>query len=126
MTQGNILDDPDLEDRIRDRGASIATTEAAVTKAAKKLADPEAAAWAEDALAALRAVATRQGTLTGDDVWQQLGTVDERFGSQMGVVFRRAKREKLIAPTGGFVESQRASRHRSGIRIWQSLIQASS
>ena len=122
MTQPSLLDDATLEDRILDRSEAHKQTEAGVKKAAKKLADPEALAWREAALLALERVALRARLVTGDGVWQELGDVDERYGSQMGLVFRIAKRLGWIAPTGGFIESQRPSRHRSGIRVWNSLV----
>lgn len=122
MTQPNLLDDETLEGRIRDRAASRQQAEAGVAKAGRKLASPAGGAWRLQAIIALTAVARRQQTLTGDDVWQEMGEVDERYGSQMGLVFRYGQKQGLIRSTGGFIESQRPSRHRSGIRVWASLV----
>lgn len=123
MTQPSLLDDATLSQRILDRAEAAKQTEAGVRKAAKKMDDPACVAWKAEALDALYAVARRQETLTGDDVWKELGAVDERFGSQMGLVFRLAKKGGAIASTALFQESQRPSRHRSGIRVWRSLLQ---
>ena len=124
MTQPSLLDDATLERRILDRAAAVAETEAGVRKAAKKIANPAAEAWQASALAALQRVAAQRETLTSDDVWQALGEVDERYASQMGLVFRAAKKAGLIASTALFQESQRPSRHRCGIRVWHSLIRS--
>lgn len=122
MTQPSLLDDAKLEDRILDRAKSRTATEGGIRTAARKLADPAALAWQAKAIDAMRAVALKQQTFTSDDVWQALGVVEERFGSQMGIVFRLAKRRGWIASTARFQESLRPSRHRCGIRIWQSLM----
>ena len=122
MTQESLLDDPLLEQRILDRAEAVRQTEAGIAKAAHKLEDERGAAWRAEALAAVRRVAERQEALTGDDVWQELGAVSEFYSAQIGIVFRQAKKLCYIETTAQFVESQRPARHRSGIRVWRSLV----
>ena len=121
MTQRSLLDDPTLEQRILDKAEAGRQTEAGVIRVGKKFADPEALEWRARALDALHVVARRQAELTGDDVWQQLGEVDDRYAAAMGPIFRMAAKAGVITSTGRFVESQRPSRHRCGIRVWRSL-----
>lgn len=123
MTQPSLLDDATLEQRILDKAEASRQTEAGVAKAKKKLQGIQGGGWRLGAIVALEAVARRQAELTGDDVWAELGEVDPRYGAQMGVVFRFAQGQGLIKSTGRFVESKRPSRHRSGIRVWASLVQ---
>ena len=122
MTQPNLLDDPTLAQRILDKAEARVQTEAGVAKAERKLKHDPGAGWRLTATDALIRVARRQPELTGDDVWQELGEIDERFAGQMGCVFREAMKQQLVVKTGAFVESARPSRHRSGIRVWASKI----
>ena len=124
MTQQSLLDDDTLQRRILDKAEAGRQTEAGVRRVRKRLVDPEALEWRARALEALRTVARRQAELTGDDVWQQLGEVDERYAAAMGPIFRMAAKAGAIASTGRFAESTRPSRHRCGIRVWRSLIQS--
>ena len=122
MTQQSLLDDDTLQQRILDKAEAWRQTEAGVRRVGKRLVEPEAIEWRERALDALHTVARRQAELTGDDVWQQLGEVDERYAAAMGPIFRMAAKAGVITSAGRFVESQRPSRHRCGIRVWQSLV----
>jgi hypothetical protein len=103
----------------------IASVEAelGVAHAEKKLERPSGEDWLLKATKAIHRVARSQELLTVDDVWRELGEVNEDdFKSQMGVAFRIAKKDGVIAFNGTYSESIRPTRHRSPIRVWRSLI----
>lgn len=76
------------------------------------------------ALDAVFRVASFRKEFVSDDVWvaldgQAAGRADNRA---LGPVMRRAQGLGWIAPTGMFVLTAQARRHRSPVRVWRSLI----
>ena len=103
---------------------STVETELGIAHAEKKLERPTGGTWMELATKAIHRVARQQELLSVDDVWRELGTVEneDEFSSQMGVAFRNAKRDGVIAFNGTYTESIRPTRHRSPLRVWRSLL----
>jgi hypothetical protein len=104
---------------------STVETELGIARAEKKLERPTGEAWMVQAVKAINRVARRQELLTCDDIWNELGehAADENaYKSQMGVAFRNAKRDGIIAMNGTYSESIRPTRHRSPVRVWRSLL----
>lgn len=99
-------------------------TELGIAHAEKKLERPTGPDWMVLATKAIHRVARAQELLTVDDVWAELGTVENEdvFSSQMGVAFRNAKKDGVIAFNGTYTESIRPTRHRSPLRVWRSLL----
>ena len=103
---------------------SAIETEEGIAHAEKKLERPTGPDWITLATKALHRVARAQELLTSDDVWHELGNADnpDNYRAQMGVVFRLAKRDGVIAFNGTYTEGVRASHHRAPIRVWRSLL----
>lgn len=80
------------------------------------------ARWLEGAYQIAVGIAQRQRRFTTDDVWAALAHTDlvthEHRG--MGAVTRRIQREGIAWPTGEYIPSVRAVRHRGPIQVWQS------
>jgi hypothetical protein len=80
------------------------------------------AAWLDESLPILRAIAERQPTLTTDDVWTALLSPPRDPRTGMSTLMRTAAREGLIAQTE---DTQQTIRQTSGgrrVRIWRSLV----
>lgn len=100
-------------------------TEAGIGRAALKLESPEGHNWLSATMDALHALVMRQPELTADDVWEERrgqGEDESAYRSQMGIAFRQAKDWGWIRFSGRSIESRRAPRHRSMIRVWRSLL----
>jgi hypothetical protein len=80
-------------------------------------ADP---GWYERALAALHALAGRQGTVTADDLWALVEP--PREPRALGAVLREGRRNGWVVPTEKTVKSARAANHARPIRVWRSLV----
>jgi hypothetical protein len=103
-------------------GSSVVEAEVGIALATKKLERPDGPAWLADAVEAIRSVARSRLRFTCDDVWAAMGGGEETYRSQMGIAFRVAKRAGLIEVDGTYLESRRAPRHRSPVRVWRSLM----
>lgn len=79
------------------------------------------AAWVDETVEVLFAIASRQRFLTSEDVWAARRSTP-REGRAMGAVMTRGKTLKWIAPTPDFVPSVIAHHHANPTRIWRSLI----
>lgn len=79
-------------------------------------ADPT---WLDRAKVAIARLAEEVDTLTGDDLWRYVEKPAEPRAA--GVVFRWARTQGLIEPTGEFVPTTQATSHASPSRVWKSL-----
>lgn len=94
--------------------ASVVARVSAVNRA------PADADWSLRALAAVKAVARGQNTLTTDDLWKIVEPPEEPRA--MGSVMRTAVRAGWISKTDRTVESTRSDCHRRPLAVWRSLI----
>ena len=82
-------------------------------------------AWLEKSYEVLCEVASRQATLTADDVWSAISRTAMPYcheRSALGIAFRRARRDGIIALDVATKESQRPGAHRRPCRQWKSLV----
>jgi hypothetical protein len=103
-------------------GEVRAVTAKAIAKAEKPLSTPEGRHFREIANNALRRVAERQTELTTDDVWSEIGTVIDKFASQIGIVMRDGAKSGVITITDRTRKSERPSRHANRLPVWQSKL----
>ena len=74
------------------------------------------AAWLDEALATVLAVARTHAEFTGADIWQA-GLEKPEEPRRLGVVMRLATTQGLIAPTGRYRKSAIPSQHRQPLQI---------
>lgn len=106
--------------RARERRAYVKTEEA--IERAEAHADP---VFLGEAGRAISDIATKQPTVTSDDVWDELdrrGVSGPREPRALGPVFRAAARSSVIKKTHRTVDSRREQRNRGSVRVWESLI----
>lgn len=88
-------------------------------------ADP---AWMRCAITAVRATATRRGTLTTDDVWDTINAtypgVSTHENRALGAVMRIAARQGWIKPSGTYRPTKRRGAHKRPVAVWFSCIQS--
>ena len=81
--------------------------------------------WRTFTLQCLQDIARRQGSLTSEDVWDQMreyGTWPQVHDNRaMGGIFRLAAAAEWIQPTESWVNARRMA-HRRPLRIWQSRL----
>lgn len=81
--------------------------------------------WKVDADYAISRLATRQETITADDVWDvldDLGSGDPPEKRAIGPRFNAAARDGIIERTERTRKSRHPSRHKGDVRVWRSLI----
>lgn len=104
---GDVFDE-ELSERARDIG--IARVEASTDE------------WQSEAVTTIREIATKQVSLTTDDVWAELGRDDDIEGRAMGAAMRMAAKLGYIRRTNTTQKSVRVACHRRDLRIWESLL----
>lgn len=97
----------------------LADGEVARDDAIAQASEHAAEEWKTAARNAIRAIASTQPELTGDDLWRLVDKPAEPRAS--GAIFRWAAAEGLIAPTDRFVPTTQATSHASPSRVWRSL-----
>lgn len=75
--------------------------------------------WCEQALEAVREIATRKEEFTADDVWELVGAPPEP--RNMGNVMRKAQRECYCESTDRTV-ARKDNKHGDQLRVWRSLL----
>jgi hypothetical protein len=80
--------------------------------------------WLVAADYAVAKVALRKAQLTADDVWEVLDGMDVATHEKraLGPVMDRAAKDGIIANTGTYIKSRRASRHKGPVAVWKSRI----
>lgn len=78
--------------------------------------------WQQEAVAALRQLATRLPELTTDDLWRVLERPDDLEPRAMGAAMRSAVRAGIVERTDRTRKSERVACHRRDVRVWRSLI----
>ncbi len=77
-------------------------------------------AWKDKAWLVVQQLAAKKTPFTPDDVWET-GLERPREPRALGPVMMRAVKQKLIEPTGEWVNSRQASQHATPIRVWIGL-----
>lgn len=108
--QGVGADVFDAEQSERARDIGIARVEASTTE------------WQSEAITTIREIATKQPTLTTDDVWHELGRDENLEGRAMGAAMQMAAKLGYIRRTNTTQKSVRVACHRRDLRIWESLL----
>jgi hypothetical protein len=75
--------------------------------------------WKEVAYNAVLLTARMRLTFTADDVWDRIEDVTTHEPSALGPVMLRASRKGCIVPTGRYVPTRNARRHRD-LKEWRS------
>lgn len=80
--------------------------------------------WMAAALRAGRSIASRQVTLTTDDIWADLGFrgLDTREHRAMGAVVRMLVKAGVLAHSGRYTKSVRQECHARPIPVWRSSV----
>ncbi len=88
---------------------------------ALRVLEVSASEWIEaHAIPAIEALCTRLQFITTDDVWKECGTTVGEPRA-MGAAMSKARKLRLILPTGTYRQSARSRCHARPIQIWRPL-----